>query len=263
MPLIILCGFPSSGKTTIAKELLFYFKSRIKTVLVLDLEEKEKRDLVYSSPSEEKRVSGSFLSKINKELNNETLVIADGMNYIKGFRYQLYLLVKEQKTKHCLVYITTGESESAIRNKKRQGDKYSEELFSELVFRFEEPNFSARWDKPCFPVLSAEELPFCDLGKTLLEKKIVLRKTFLDTQRIEKRIDEIVEIIMKKEFPGKVMIFKEEIYLGRKPTLFDIKKLKAHFIGLFWRQKATIEELDSGIIETIKTICTASDYFYS
>lgn len=37
----------------------------------------------------------------------KTIVIADSMNYIKGFRYQMYCIAREQKTTYCVLYCNT------------------------------------------------------------------------------------------------------------------------------------------------------------
>jgi len=51
----------------------------------------------------EKAARGSFFSAIQRVLSKENIVIADGMNYIKGFRYQLFCEAKAQSTPHCVV----------------------------------------------------------------------------------------------------------------------------------------------------------------
>jgi len=44
-----------------------------------------------------------LMSSVERLLNKDTVVIADAMNYIKGFRYQLYCLAKSLRTPHCVV----------------------------------------------------------------------------------------------------------------------------------------------------------------
>ena len=45
------------------------------------------------------------MSSVERLLNKDTVVIADAMNYIKGFRYQLYCVAKSLRTPHCIVII--------------------------------------------------------------------------------------------------------------------------------------------------------------
>jgi protein KTI12 len=51
----------------------------------------------------EKPARGAFYSAIQRALSKDDIVIADGMNYIKGFRYQLYCEAKALSTPHCVV----------------------------------------------------------------------------------------------------------------------------------------------------------------
>lgn len=44
-----------------------------------------------------------MLSAVERLLSREDIVIADGMNYIKGFRYQLYCVARAISTPHCVV----------------------------------------------------------------------------------------------------------------------------------------------------------------
>jgi len=51
----------------------------------------------------EKGARGTFFSAVQRLLSKNDIVIADGMNYIKGFRYQLFCEAKAQSTPHCVV----------------------------------------------------------------------------------------------------------------------------------------------------------------
>ena len=52
---------------------------------------------------EEKKARGAMLSAVERLLTRDDIVIADGMNYIKGFRYQLYCVARGISTPHCVV----------------------------------------------------------------------------------------------------------------------------------------------------------------
>ena len=56
----------------------------------------------------EKAARGTFYSAIQRVLSKDDIVIADGMNYIKGFRYQLYCEAKALSTPHCVVSCLEG-----------------------------------------------------------------------------------------------------------------------------------------------------------
>ncbi len=42
-------------------------------------------------------------SNVEKALNDKTIVIFDSLNYIKGYRYELFCLVRSCKSTHCIV----------------------------------------------------------------------------------------------------------------------------------------------------------------
>ena len=45
------------------------------------------------------------MAAVERALNRRTLVILDGMNYIKGFRYQLYCIARSLATAHCVASV--------------------------------------------------------------------------------------------------------------------------------------------------------------
>lgn len=55
--------------------------------------------------NEEKKARGTFISAVERFLSVDDIVIADGMNYIKGFRYQLHCVTKAVPTPHCVVCV--------------------------------------------------------------------------------------------------------------------------------------------------------------
>jgi protein KTI12 len=115
-------------------------------------------------------------------LSNKDVVILDGANYIKGWRYQLYCEAKAVRTPHCVVHIGTPVSQARGVNDERLAGKHSEgaeetngnetnneeelpyesECWENLVYRYEEPNAMARWDSPLFTVLWDDEKPPCE-----------------------------------------------------------------------------------------------------
>lgn len=92
-------------------------------------------------------------------------MVADGMNYIKGFRYQLYCEAKAVQTPSCVVHVGTQALQCKEFNDKAFEDGtggYEPEVFENLVFRYEEPNGMARWDSPLFTIPFEDEAPPCE-----------------------------------------------------------------------------------------------------
>lgn len=87
------------------------------------------------------------------------------MNYIKGFRYQLYCEAKAMQTTNCVVHVGTQPEKCREWNenrRERQDAFYAPEVFENLVFRYEEPNGMSRWDAPLFTVPFEDDEPPCE-----------------------------------------------------------------------------------------------------
>lgn len=126
----------------------------------------------YSNARDEKLSRAAFSSAVKRALDQDTIVIADGMNYIKGFRYQLYCEAKAVRTTNCVVQVGTPEAkcrefnEEALRiaggAEAQDSPPYPPEVFENLLYRYEEPNGMARWDAPLFAVPFDDAAPDCD-----------------------------------------------------------------------------------------------------
>ena len=58
---------------------------------------------VYRDAKTEKDARAAHYSGIKRALGKDAIVVADGLNYIKGFRYQLYCEAKAVQTTNCVV----------------------------------------------------------------------------------------------------------------------------------------------------------------
>ncbi len=208
MPLITVTGYPSSGKTTRARQLKqllqrycvetvekkdyqfnadstfldpmqrffqpqytaienkidVFDKQTLDTIEPCQIEYKHKKyDIVilndetlninvdlYENSYSEKQARGELLSAVEKHLSLNTIVICDGMNYIKGFRYQLYCVARALGTPCCVMHVAT-----PVDKAKEWNTKYSTELLENLIYRYEEPISNNRWDSPLFTVVSS------------------------------------------------------------------------------------------------------------
>ena len=123
MPLIIICGNPCSGKTTFTNRLKDYLQSTrsIERIIVINEESLNiNKQLGYSNSSLEKSTRGSLKSSVDQQLNSETYLIIDSLNYIKGFRYELYCCSRTFRTPHCVVWVDCLDSVSYRWNLERR-----------------------------------------------------------------------------------------------------------------------------------------------
>ena len=85
MPLVLMCGFPSAGKTKRAlelKEILLKYKPNVDIHLIDD--GSIVRDAVYSDRKCEIIARGSLKAAAERLLTNTNVVILDSLNYVKG-----------------------------------------------------------------------------------------------------------------------------------------------------------------------------------
>lgn len=156
MPLIVLCGVPCVGKSTFSIELSEKLKDKGYDVTIISEESLSilKSD-GYKDNINEKNTRSSIKSATARIVSNDCVVIVDSLNYIKGYRYELYCLARERRTKNCLVWCTLDDSEANKRHQQRidhNNDTYNRESFIELRRRFEVPNDKNRWEAPLFEV---------------------------------------------------------------------------------------------------------------
>lgn len=121
MQLVILTGFPCSGLTYRANQLasliektqdeLFAttesaspvsLKSRFKVNVVASHDTSHPR-IVYDHARTEKEARGVAYARAKRALTKDSIVLLDGMNYIKGWRYQLWCEAKAAGTTCCVV----------------------------------------------------------------------------------------------------------------------------------------------------------------
>ena len=113
--LILLSGHPCSGKTYRSGQLIEQFKKKIdsslephiKRIKVHHINDESlglKRD-VFKEAKREKDARATEFSAVKRALGKDSIVIADHLNYIKGFRYQLYCEAKAMQTPSCVVRI--------------------------------------------------------------------------------------------------------------------------------------------------------------
>lgn len=115
---------------------------------------------------------------MKRVLSTRDIVILDGLNYIKGWRYQLFCEAKNLSTPSCVLQVgcvpdrAKGVNEARLerRTQKEQetesgnedGNHDDEEAYApanweNLVFRYEEPNPMTRWDSPLFTLIWEED----------------------------------------------------------------------------------------------------------
>lgn len=160
MPLIVLTGYPSSGKTTLANELKTFFENNNKKIKIISenniiQNSGISKNELYSDSKKEKEIRSIIKSDYVRLISPDQLIIIDALNYIKGYRYELYCASKTSKTTQCTVHCLIDPKIAWNFNQSRDSaSQYEREVFDALIQRYEEPFGTNRWDSPLFTFLS-------------------------------------------------------------------------------------------------------------
>lgn len=160
-----------------------------------------------SANASEKNARAALYGAVKRILSDKDIVILDGLNYIKGWRYQLYCEAKEVRTPSCILQIGCAVDRAKQVNEERlakklateadDGDKvpgaddepYEPANWENLVFRYEEPNPMTRWDSPLFTLIWEDDQEqtrkvFDDIWDTIAgENRKVVRPNQSTVQR--------------------------------------------------------------------------------
>jgi protein KTI12 len=280
MPLITICGLPLAGKTTRALELQKYFEQFIqqtechvkKIVVVNEASLSIDKFKTYTSTTLEKNARGEYLSAVERYLNRETLVIVDGLNYIKGFRYQLYCIARGVGTPCCTIFVGSQELVALQRNEIEK--RYDASIIENLVSRMEEPDGRNRWDAPLFIIIESD-LALSTKTKTIDEiTNAIVHKTppkpnlsTINTpklqssylQELDLRTTQIMDALVEAQKNGRhgaIVVPNSRMHAqlpSRSITLSEWKRLKRQFITIYKTREVDTASLGTTFVEYLNT----------
>lgn len=163
MALVVICGQPCSGKSTAATFLAEALKETESQPSVRVIDETSfhlSRNQSYANMTEEKNLRGVLRSEVDRSLSKDSIVIVDSLNSIKGYRYELWCLARATGIRYCVLHCDVDEQSCRKWNVGRQerGEPSNDEnIFEDLVRRFERPDSKNRWDSPLFELWPAKE----------------------------------------------------------------------------------------------------------
>ncbi|KAK1288957.1 hypothetical protein QJS10_CPB19g00088 [Acorus calamus] len=156
MALVVICGQPCSGKSTAATALAGALAAVDPKPTIRIVDESSLhlgRNPSYANMNAEKNLRGVLRSEVDRSLSRDSILIVDSLNNIKGYRYELWCLARAAGIRYCVLHCDTEENQCRKWNTERRDDgesSYDENIFEDLVRRFEKPDRRNRWDSPLF-----------------------------------------------------------------------------------------------------------------
>lgn len=168
MPLVIVCGTPSSGKTKRSREIGKYLETKGHKVVIVSDE---------GITLDDSGIRGQIRSSVEREVaRTGVAVICDAANEVRGFRYELHCIAKARSMLCCTVHCLAPEEERIAvvfeRNSHRTPTPRTQEEIVDMRRRFEPPTESNKWERPLFVVGWEEEdlLPLEEIRVALFER---------------------------------------------------------------------------------------------
>jgi selenocysteine-specific elongation factor len=149
--LLILCGLPASGKTTISRSVasLLEDKHGIPTMIISS--DDFRAMLSYShkgfKPERETFVKSLYDKAIATALDQGFLVISDDLNYYKSMRSDLRQIAKRSGSDYDIVFVDTPVEQTVKWNQER-GSPIPTSLIEEINQKLDPPKGDYKWDTP-------------------------------------------------------------------------------------------------------------------
>ncbi|KAI5742868.1 protein KTI12 homolog isoform X2 [Diaphorina citri] len=273
MPLIVITGYPCSGKTKRSLEIKRYFEDQNIPNKIIHLNDNDvikkagfSKAELYASAQKEKEIRGKLKSEVTRLLNKDNIVILDSMNYIKGYRYELYCVSKQVKSTQCTVEVIIDETrmKQFNRDQEDEGEKYDEDTLNALVMRYEAPDHKNRWDSPLITIQTNDSTPLEEIFNAVLNKKPPKsnKSTLyipLSSNTYLFELDKITQTVIQE------ILNKQESTLTKlncdisKLTLPQLTRLKRQYINLVKLNPTTSVDIDNVQATFLQFINSNSD----
>lgn len=252
-------------------ELVELFNSTGKDLHVIteNFSTSEAKNSCLLSSRNEKELRATLKSEVERQLTPDRIVILDALNYIKGYRYELYCISKHIKTTHCVLLCDVAIDVAKQWNAERAADlRYSEEVLDALVMRFEAPDSRNRWDYPLFTVHPGDELPATDLVEALLNRKPPPPNQSTQTKpltsanflhELDRRTQEVVTSILRGQEDGLATSIpltgsSESVRLTRTVTMAELRTARRQFISYTTLHPVESQMISSLFVQYLNTL---------
>jgi selenocysteine-specific elongation factor len=149
--LLILCGLPASGKTTISKNVASLLEDKHGLSTMVISSDDFRGMFSYSSkgfkPERETSVKTLYERAIATGLEDGFLVISDDLNYYKSMRSDLRQIAKRSGSDYDIVSVDT-PVEQAFKWNEERGSPIPSSLIEEINQKLDPPKGDYKWDTP-------------------------------------------------------------------------------------------------------------------
>lgn len=246
MVVLIICGLPCSGKSTISYRISEHYKNEFQKSVKIISENDDlnlEREELFNNSRLEMTVRSSLKNSVSQLINSYEILILDSMSYIKSFRYEIFCLCKAQKRPLVLIYCDVDLETAISWNEKRKSEScendicksyYKEETIKAVHQRFEFPNPEDRWDKNIIIVKNDLSIDFQKLDSFVLVKKdIKPNNSTRKVNIVEKKVSEdqitqeITKYILENQMAGSIRI-PDLVECDFPAKNFNAHSLRAH-----------------------------------
>ncbi len=171
--LLVLCGIPASGKSTLAIAIRER-TSQTQNVVIVSTD--DWRDEEYYSdftPEKEQIVRKRALHKTRQMINKGLSVIHDDTNYYQSMRHDLYEIAVDRGCVFGVVYVST-PPDIAMRWNRLRNIHIPDEVIERIHDRFDLPGKKYLWDRPIMTI-NLFVMPVDSVAMDLAERLRALR----------------------------------------------------------------------------------------
>eukprot|EP00026_Physarum_polycephalum_P015440 Phypoly_transcript_16121.p1 GENE.Phypoly_transcript_16121~~Phypoly_transcript_16121.p1 ORF type:complete len:235 (-),score=31.95 Phypoly_transcript_16121:64-768(-) len=218
----------------------------------------------FSTSLLEKNTRASLKASVERFLTKDVTVISDSLNYIKGYRYELFCIARAASTPMCVIMCDTPPEVCSEWNSQRpEAERWDEGLFNELTMRFETPNPRNKWDSQLIVIHPEEPMQFETIKKFLYEKSTLKanqatqQQVLSDTNFVhqaEKITQDIMTGILANPtaLPGdsiKVPHTDKLVVVQHAPNLAELRRLRKQFFKFVQMHPPPIHEIGTSFVD--------------